>query len=250
MFPNINNTNIHLLNISAIITINATDLNSEIGITFKGMYILFNTESSANFSINLPFSLCFDCDITNFGVFVNETQVPFEIVSFTEENFTNTGVDINIIPAIDIHCPITLILSNLTLLKNYTYVVNYQFEGSIPKPLSYRNIFYMVYSSDTAKLWKGNATERVEYNAFGGNPIFSTVGSHGGFQQLSDIAGGKKFISEWDNAQSKTIQIGIIFYGPTPEIIPFELIVLNSLAYLAIIIVIVLWIKRRKKKRF
>ena len=247
MFPNINNTNIHLLNISAIININATDLINEIGIAFDGSYILFNPESSANLSISLPFSLCFDRDITNFGVFVNETQVPFEIVSYTEENFTNTGVEINIIPAIDIHCPITLIISNLTLLENYTYVVNYQFEGSIPKPLSYRNLFYMDYSSDTAKLWKGNATERVEYNAFGGDPIFSTAGSHGGLRQFLDIAGGKRFISEWDNAQNKTIQIGIIFYGPTSEIIPVELIVF--LAYVAITSVIVLWIIRRKKKR-
>ena len=251
IFPNINNSNIHLVHISVIITINATDLINEIGIAFDGAYTLFNPESSANLNISLPFSLCLDRDITNFGVFINETQVPFEIVSYTEENFANTGIDINIMPAIDIHCPITLIVSNLTLLENYTYVVKYQFEGSIPKPLSYRNLFYMDYSSDTAKLWKGNATERVVYNAFGGDPIFSTGGSHGGFRQLSDITGGKMFISEWDNAQNKTIQIGIRFYGHTLEIRPEMIVifVLNGLAYVAITSVIVLWIIRRKKKR-
>ena len=252
LFPKINNTKVHLLNISAVITINASDLINIIGITFNGTYTLFNPESSANLSINLPFSLCLEVENTNFGVSVNNTQVPFEIVNFTEENFTNTGVDIKIMPAIDIHCPITLIISNLTLLENSSYVVNYQFEVSILKPLSYRNLFYMDYSSDTAKLWKGNATERVEYNAFGGDPIFSTLGSHGGLRQFLDIPGGKRFISEWDNAQNKTIQIGIIFYGSTNEIMPgtIETIILNIIAYVAITIVIVLWIKRRKKKRF
>lgn len=251
IFPNINNTNIQLLNASAIITLNASDLINEIGITFNGTYTLFNTENPTNLTINLPFSLCLDVENATFGVSVNDTQAPFEIVSTTEENLTSTGVNIDIIPAFAVHCPITLITSNLTLLENTTYVVKYQFEGSIPKPLSYRNLFYMIYSSDTAKLWKGNAMERVELKVFGGNPVFSIGGHYEGLPQILDIVGGKRYICEWNNTQNSTRQIGITFYGSTLEISPGMIvsIVLNGLAYIAIISVIVIWIIRRKKNR-
>ena len=249
IFPNINNTYAHLLNASAIIILNASDLINEIGITFNGKYTLFNPENPTNLTISLPLSLCLEVLDANFGVYVNDTQVPFEIVSITEENLTSMGIDI--IPALAVHCPITLISFNLTLLENNTYVVKYQFVGSILKPLSFRNLLDMVYSSDTAKLWKGNAPERVEYKVFGGDPVFSIAGSTDGLRQVIDIAGGKRYICEWNNTQNKTIQIGITFYGSTLEISPemIVIIVLNGLAYIAITSVIVLWIIRRKKKR-
>lgn len=251
IFPKNNNTDIHLLNVSAIITLNALELINEIGITFNGKYTLFNPENPTNLTISLPFSLCLDVEDATFGVSVNDTHVPFEIVSTTQENLTNMGVDIDIIPAFAVHCPITLITSNLTLLDNTMYVVKYRFESSILKPLSFRDLFYMVYSSDTAKLWKGNATERVEYNVFGGNPVFSIGGDIEGLWEILDVVGGKRYIYEWNNTQNNTVQIGISFYGYTPKIIPgmIEMIVLNGLAYVAITSVIVIWMKARKKKR-
>jgi hypothetical protein len=240
-----------LLNANVTITLNATNLINEIGITFKGAYTLFNPEITTNLTISLPFSLCLDVENTTFEVFANDTQVPFEIATTTEENLTSTGGKIDIMPALDFHCPITLITSNLTLLENTTHVVKFQFEASIPKPLSYRNLFYMVYSSDTAKLWKGNATERVEYKVFGGNPIFSIGGDYESSPLLLDVTGGKWYIDEWNNTQNSTVQIGIMFYGSTNEISLGMMvsIVLNGLAYVAIASVIVIWIIRRKKNR-
>ena len=252
IFPNNNNTIIHLLNVSVNITLNASDLFNKIGITFNGIYTLFNPENLTKLTIILPFSLCIDVEIATFGVFVNDTQVPFEVVRTSEENLTDTGVNIDFIPEFGffLHCPITLITTNLTLMENNTYVVKYQFEGSIPEPLRYQ-IFYMIYSSETAKFWKGNATERVEYKVFGGNPQFGTSGLYNGSRQVFDIAGGKKFICEWNNAQEGLTLIGVRFderkyelYSPT-----IIIIVLNILAYVAIASVIILWIKRRKKKR-
>jgi len=255
IFPKNNNTTIQLLNASATITLNATNLINEIGITFNGTYTLFNPNNITILTIILPFSLCLDIENATFGVSVNDTQVPFEVVSTAEKNLTSTGVNINF-TANFLHflhflrCPITLITSNLTLLENNTYIVKYQFEGSIPEPLWYE-IFYLIYSSETAKFWKGNATERVEYKIFGGNPRFSIFGPYNGSRQVLDIVGGKKFICEWDNAQEGLIWIGIRFderkydfYGQN-----IIIIVLNILAYVAIASVIVIWIVRRKKKR-
>lgn len=172
IFPKINNTNIHLLNASAIITLNATDLINEIGITFYGEFTLFNPEKPTNLTILLPFSLRLDAVNASFGVSINDTQVPFEILSTTEENLTSMGVNIDFMTNyyFFVHWPISLITSNLTLLENNTYVVKYQFEGIIPEPIGGGGIFFMIYSSGTAKFWKGNATERVEYLVFGGNP--------------------------------------------------------------------------------
>lgn len=252
IFPNNNNTIIYLLNVSANITLNATDLFNKIGITFNGIYTLFTPEYLTNLTITLPFSLCIDVDSTTFGVFVNDTQVPFEVVRTSEENLTNTGVNIDFIPEFGyfLYCPITLITTNLTLMENNTYVVKYQFEGSIPEPLSYQ-IFYMIYSSETAKFWKGNATERVEYNVFGGNPQFGTSGLYNGSRQVLDITGGKRFICEWNNAQEGLTLIGISFdereYNLYDNIL--LTIVLNVLGYGAITSVIVILIIWRKKKR-
>lgn len=220
IFPKSNNTNIHLLNAGANITLNATDLINKIGVTFNGRYTLFNPQNPTNLTIVLPFSLCLNVVYATFGVSVNDSQVPFELVSFTEENLTSMETKIDIIPVYAVHCPITLITFNLTLLENNTYIVKYQFEGSIVHTLSFPNSFYMVYSSDTAKLWKGNATEKVEFKTFGGNPHFGIVGNYEVLPQELDIVGGKRFICEWDNAQSNNIQIGIIFYGSTNEFSP------------------------------
>jgi len=252
VFPNNNNTIIHLLNISVNITLNALDRFNEIGISFNGKYSLFNPDNLTNITIILPFSLCLDIEHATFGVFVNDTEVPFEVINTTEENLTSTGVNIDFIPEHlrFIHCSITLITTNLTLMENTTYVVKYLFEGSIPEPLRYQ-IFYMIYSSETAKFWKGNATERVEYNVFGGNAQFGTPGPYNGSRQVLDIAGGKKFICEWDNAQEGVTLIGVRFdertyelYGPT-----IIIIVLNILGYGVIISIIVILMKGRKRKR-
>jgi hypothetical protein len=252
IFPKNNNTDIQLLNASSIITLNATDLIKEIGVTYNGTYTLFNPKNITNLTISLPFSLCLNVINTTFGVFVNDTQVPFEIVSITDENLITMGVDINIIPSLAVHCPITLITSNLTLMDNNTYVVKYQFKNTIPKPLSFRNLFFLVHSSDTVKLWNGNATERVELNVVGGNPIFSRTGHFEDLPEILDIEGGKRYTFEWSDSQNSTIQIGIRFYGSSLEISPEKIVlfVLNSLALGAITSVIVLWIIRCKKKRF
>ena len=252
--PKNNNTDIQLLNFNAIITFNATDLFNEMKITFNGTYTLFNPENPTNLTIILPFSLDLDVINTTFGVFVNNTQVPFEIETVAEENLTATIENIDFIPESFFYSyyPITLIYSNLTLLENITYIVKYQFEGLIYESFSIEKLFYMVYTSNTDKFWKGIATRYVEYKTIGGNPIFFTIGPYEGLEQILDVPGGKRYISEWNNIQNFTIMIGIRFDGTTYEIYPYivEIFALNILAYIAITIVTVVWIKRRKKKRF
>ena len=254
IFPQNNNTIIQLLNVSVNITLNALDRYNEIGISFNGKYTLFNPNNLTKITIILPFSLCLDIEHATFGVSVNDTQVPFEVVSTPKENLTSTGVNIDLILEIlrFLQCSITLITTNLTLMENNTYLVKYQFEGSIPDPLKYET-FYMIYSPETAKFWKGHATERVEYIIFGGNPQFSLFNvpvPYNASWQVLDIVGGKKLICEWNNAQEWLFGIGVsfdereYFYGPT-----LIIIVLNILAYVAIASVIVIWIKKRKKKR-
>ncbi|NVM19895.1 MAG: hypothetical protein HWN80_19500 [Candidatus Lokiarchaeota archaeon] len=250
IFPKNNNTNIHLLNASTTITINATDFLNEIEVTFNGTYTLFNPGIPTNLTINLPFSILFKVENTTFGVYVNDTQVPFEIATTTEENLTTMGVNLIYIFPYGNYLPITLITSNIMLLENSTYIVKYQFNGIIPKPNGTRALFYMLYSSYTSKFWKGNATKRVEYIVFGRDPFFGIYtygGDFEGLQQTLDFVGGKKFICEWDNAQGNIIAIEIIIDEST-YFLPLGINNLNYLVYSIILAVIWVLIIKRKRK--
>jgi len=246
IFPS-TNTTVRLINSNTTITIDATDFYNKIGINFDGNYTLFNPENTTNLTLILPLSLCMDVQNSTFEASVNDTQIPFEVLSNTEENLTSTGVNLDFLSRFVVHCPITLITSNLTLLENNTYVINYQFNGSIPKPLGFRNLFYMVYYLETARVWKGNLTQRVEFKVFGKLPIYS-----GGIdvdRLISDISGGQSALYEWNKGKVESIYVGIRYYGATSEDVfgIVTMIVLNCLAYVAIISGVVIWLKRRKR---
>ncbi len=243
------NTTVRLININTMITMDATDFYNKIGINFDGNYTLFNPENTTNLTLILPFSLCMDFQNSTFEVSVNDTQIPFEVLSNTEENLTSTGINLDFLSRFVVHCPITLITSNLTLLENNTYIINYQFSGSIPKPLDLQNLFYMAYYLETARVWKGNLTQRVEFKLFGKIPIYGIAGEYDGDWQILDIQGGQSVLLEWNKGKVDTIYVGIRYYGSTSEDI-FEIVtmvVLNGLAYIAIISGVVIWLKRRKR---
>lgn len=248
IFPS-TNTTVRLININTMITIDATDFYNKIVINFNGNYTLFNPENTTNLTLILPFSLCLDVQNSTFEASVNDTLIPFEVISNTEENLTSTGVSLDFLSNFVVHFPITLITSNLTLLENNTYVINYQFSGSIPKPLGLRNLFHMAYYLETARVWKGNLTQRVEIKVFGKLPIYGTAGGYDGVGQVSDIQGGQSVLFEWNKGKVDTIYIGIMYYGSTSEDVfgIVTMVVLNGLAYIAIISGVVIWIKRRKR---
>jgi hypothetical protein len=246
IFPS-TNTTVRLININTMITMNATDFSNKMEINFNGNYTLFNPEYTTNLTLILPFSLCMDVQNSTFDVSVNDTQIPFEVLSNTEENLTSTGINLDFLSRFVVHCPITSITSNLTLLENNSYIINYQCSGSIPKPLGFRNLFYMAYYLETARVWKGNLTQRVEFKVFGKLPIYS-----GGIDvdlQISDIQGGQSALFEWNKGKVESIYVGIIYYGPTSEDVfgIVIMVVLNGLAYIAIISGVVIWLKRRKR---
>ena len=248
IFPS-TNTTVSLININTMITIDATDFYNKIGIIFDGNYTLFNPEYTTNLTLILPFSLCIDIQNATFEVSVNDTQIPFEVLSNTEENISIPGEHLDFISRFVVHCPITLITSNLTLLENNTYIINFQFSTSIPKPLGFRNLFYMGYYLETARVWKGNLTQRVEFKVFGKLPRYGTGGEYDGFGQISDISGGQSALYEWNKGTVDTIYVGIRYYGSTSEDVfrIVNMVVLNGLAYVAIISGVVIWLKRRKR---
>ena len=248
IFPS-TNTTVRLININTIITIDATDFSNKIGINFDGNYTLFNPENTTNLTLILPFSLCIDIQNSTFEASVNATQIPFDVLSNTEENLNSTGVNLDFLKDFVVHCPITLITSNLTLLENNTYIINYQFSGSIPKPLGFRNLFYMAYYLETARVWKGNLTQRVEFKLFGKRPICGTVGGYDGDWKILDIQGGQSVLLEWNKGKVDTLYVGISYYGSTSDDVfgIVVIVVLNGLVYIAIISGVVIWLKRRKR---
>jgi len=109
----------------------------------------------------------------------------------------------------------------------------------------------MIYSSGSAKYWKGNAPEKVEYKIFGRIPGFGTGGGFSGTEQIIDIDGGKRFICEWDNAQIDPFAIRISYDDRKWE--PFDVspaaFILNIIFYGVLSGVVVILIKRRKRSR-
>jgi hypothetical protein len=210
IFPQNNNTNVQLLNVSTTITINATDFLNEIEVTFNGTYTLFNPGIPINLNITLPMSLHYGIENTTFEVSVNATQIPFEIATSNEVNLTSLGLNPNFVFLDYFYYPITLITSNITLLENTTYIVKYQFYSVVPKPNYTRCLFYMLYSSYTSYYWKGNATEKVDFIVYGRDPYFELSWNFEGLQQTLDIVGGKRFTAEWENAQNREVAIGMV----------------------------------------
>ncbi len=111
IFPS-TNTTVRLININTMITMNATDFSNKMEINFNGNYTLFNPEYTTNLTLILPFSLCMDVQNSTFDVSVNDTQIPFEVLSNTEENLTSTGINLDFLSRFVVHCPITLITSS------------------------------------------------------------------------------------------------------------------------------------------
>ena len=254
IFPSINNTHIELLNVNALITINASDFYNRIELSFNGNYTIFNPGNTTDLTIYLPFSLCLDFENALFGASVNDTQVPYEIENTTVEELTNSGFKIEFIWYLFyLPCPVRLIMFNLTLQENNTYVVNHQFDGCIYDPLGNKDVIFMMYSSGSAKFWKGNASARVEFKIFGKIPSFPSRGIANQLctYQLLDIDRGKRFITECNNSQSNPIAIGICYDEREYDIIPdgFLLNFLITLHFYTIPIGIIAWIIIRRKKR-
>ncbi|MFW9875801.1 MAG: hypothetical protein ACFFG0_22075 [Candidatus Thorarchaeota archaeon] len=253
IFPNCT-LPLHLLYSSTIIIFNATNFPNNIDIQFDANYTIYNSDNTTTIPINIPLSL--ETDITQFSVevYLNETQIPYDFFSTSNwnENITVSDVQLRIIGKY----PITLIRSNVTILKNSSSVIRYHLSGTMNDIFESSDTFKIVYSVGTLKEWIGNTTGRAKLRAYGTQPLFSIIESYleGYFIQYNisysiiDINGMRMFLCEWNNIKNPFLDIIVSYYGEEIPYIIF-LIVSNGSIYIAIVVIIILVIIIRKNRK-
>lgn len=247
IFPN-STLPLKLLNSDTIITFNATDFPNKINIQFEANYTINNTGNSTNFSFILPFSLDINISQSIIEVYVNNTQIPHSLFTISTWNENLTAVDTSTLRFIERY-PINFIKSNVTLIKNSSSVIGYYIKGMVFNPLDPIDPFYMIYHIGTSQEWIGNTSGRVEFRAYGKQPIFSIGGSAFSpeYEHMA-LNGGTVFICIWNNSQIPDGDIGVKYYGPNDDGI-LIIIIVNISVYIGITIIIILLIIIRKNRR-
>lgn len=240
---------LQLSHTNTIVKFNATNFPNELGLNFDANYTIYNQENTTTIPLILPFSLAININDFMFEVQLNETQIPYSLLSVSPWNENITEVNIRLPGFIETY-PINLVRSNVTLFKNSSSVVRYQFRGTMNNPLASRDLIYIIYSLGTSPEWLGNTTGRVELRVYGKQPIFSTSG--GNLINLTpknvDIVGGKSFSYEWYNIQIPWGNVGIKYYRDTSTLGELIIsIILNLLISIAIASAITVVILRRRK---
>ncbi len=101
------------------------------------------------------------------------------------------------------------ILSNISIPKNKTLEIYYEFNH--PEPIYSRDLvsFDIIYDVGTARLWNGTITEKVEIKTHGHNPksIY-----HEDLCQISNILDGRSHIWEWFDERVDIDFVGVYYY--------------------------------------
>ncbi len=248
IFPN-STLPLQLSHTNTIISFNATDLSNKIDIDFDANYSLFNPENTISIPLILPLSLAANISNFIFKVYVNNTRIPFDLLSITPWNENITEIDVHLAFFVEKY-PIILIRNNLTLLKNSTSVIRYHFNGSINNPLDSSDLFYIVHHLGTSQDWLGNSTGKVELRVYGSQPVYGRRGFSFAPCELVDINGGRSYICEWNNTKRPWMDIGIRFYGKaSPYIDIIDILIFSIVLFPPItgVLIIVVIIKKRRK---
>ncbi len=238
IFPN-STLPLQLSNTNTIINFNATDFPKSIDINFNANYTIFNPENTTMIPIILPFSLETNITDFNFEAYTNDTQIPYEIFSVSPWNENIIAFNISLAWFIELH-PIRLIICNVTLPKNSTTVIMYHISGSITNPLGSREVFYLAYHLRTSQEWIGNTTGKIEFRAYGKEPIFNTKNRNpsDSFPTYADIDGGKSFAYDWYNVQLNRMQIGVRYHRETVQVLGYNIYIFLSIIGIASIILV------------
>ncbi len=251
IFPN-STLPLQLIYTNTVITFNATDFSHKIDINFDANYTIHNPGNTTIIPVIVPFSLAINTSQLNIEVDANDIQIPYDLFVASPWNESMTEIDINIFTRFMDMYPIIFIRSNVSLLKNSSFVLRYQINGSISNPFDSSDLFYLIYHVGTSQEWIGNSTGKVELKAYGKQPVFSTRGSLCSFEleccDLIDINGGNSFRCEWNNRQISEGDIGIQYYTQAEN--GFIIIVIVNISiYIAIVVIIILVIIIRKNRR-
>jgi hypothetical protein len=135
---------------------------------------------------------------------------------------------------------------NTTILKENSQVLSYRFYKNMENPLYYTDYYRINYILGTARAWKNNFTEKVEFKVQGKLPTSYTKYTEK-VCNISTIPSGKSYSWNWDNECINDDYVGIDYRGRLlkPEEVIFYIILLGSIG---IGVTLIVFLKKKKKK--
>jgi len=243
-----NNNSLNLVDADVVFTINSTDFPNIISILFDGNYTIRNpTNTTANVTIYAPFAFPEASIESEWQVAVNGTPTEFSSVSHFSLNSNLSSYFENYTSYISLY-EVYYIVINTTILKETSQVISYRLYRTTENPLSDTTHYSIRYIVATARAWKNNITEKVEFKVQGKLPTSYTEFTEKKCN-ISIIPNGKSYSWNWDNESMNDDLVGINYRERLirPEEMIFYIILLGSIG-IGGVTLIVFWIKKKRKK--
>jgi len=240
-----NNNSLSLVNAEVVFTIDSTDFQNNISVLFDGHYTIHNpTNDTANVTIYAPFSFQGDNIESEWQVEVNGTPTEFNLVWAYSLNSNLLSYFENYSTYIAF-----FIVINTTIFKETSQVISYRFYRNMENPLYYTDYFSIRYIVATARAWKNNITEKVEFKVQGNLPTSYTEYTEKACN-ISNIPSGKSYSWNWDNESINDDYVGINYRGQLlrPEELFFYIILLGSIGIGGVILTVFLIVRKKKSR--
>ena len=240
-----NNNSLNLVNADVVFTIDSTDFQNNISVLFDGSYTIYNpTNTTANVTIYAPFSFQLSIIESEWQVEVNGTPTEFSLVWAYSLNSNLSSYFENFTTYIAF-----FIVINTTILKENSQVISYRFYRNMENPLYNTDDYSIRYILATARAWKNNITEKVEFKVQGKLPTYYTEYTEKACN-ISTIPNGKSYSWNWDNESINDDYVGINYRGRLlrPEEILFYIILLGSIGIGGVILIVFLIVRKKRKK--
>ncbi|MFW9826740.1 MAG: hypothetical protein ACFFEY_03860 [Candidatus Thorarchaeota archaeon] len=241
------NVSLSLVSAKVVIDADTSNLRYLGKISFKGNYTILNSGNDLNITIAAPFNINPENNLT---VLINNTLVPSDIL-YSDELQSELWLEYVENISTYFLTPRYWILSNISIAKNDTTDIYYEFNH--PEPIYSRDLvsFDIIYDVGTARLWNGTITEKVEIKTHGYNPrsIYNED-----LCQISDILDGKSHTWEWVDERIEIDIVGVYYYywiQDEYEQIYFniKIMLILTVSILGIVSIIVKILYSRKNKK-
>ncbi len=240
-----NNNSLNLVNADVVFTIDSTDFQNNISVLFDGSYTIYNpTNTTANVTIYAPFSFQLSIIESEWQVEVNGATTEFSFVWAYSLNSNLSSYFENFTTYIAF-----FIVINTTILKENSQVISYRFYRNMENPLYNTDYYSIRYILATARAWKNNITEKVEFKVQGKLPTSYTEYTENACN-ISTIPNGKSYSWNWDNESINDDYVGINYRGQLlkPEEILFYIILLGSIGIGGVTLIVFLIVRKKRKK--
>ena len=213
---------------------------------FEGNYTIHNpTNTTANVTIYAPFSFQMSIMESDWQVEVNGTPTEFSFVWAYSLNSNLSSYFEDFTTYIAFY-----IVINTTISKEQFQDISYRFYRNMENPLYYTDYYSIRYILATARAWKNNITEKVEFKVQGKIPTSYSEYTEKACN-ISTIPNGISYSWNWDNESINDDYVGINYLGGLlkPEELLFYIILLGSIGIGGVTLIVFLIVRKKRKEK-